>query len=71
MTLSETLYCLNKNSGALSVLFSAVVTIATVAYSILTRTLVLETKAVRWIIGRMMIWTPHSPWRSIKCTGNF
>jgi len=49
MTLSEILDFLNKNSGALSVLFSAVVTIATVAYSILTRTLVLETRKMRQV----------------------
>jgi hypothetical protein len=49
MMISETLDYLNKNSGALSVLFSAVVTIATVAYSILTRTLVLETRRMRQV----------------------
>jgi len=49
MVLSETLDYLNKNSGALSVLFSAVVTIATVAYSILTRTLVSETRRMRQV----------------------
>jgi hypothetical protein len=49
MTLSEFLDYLNKNSGALSVLFSAVVTIATVAYSILTSILVSETRKMRQV----------------------
>lgn len=38
---------LNQNSGALSVLFSAVVTIATVIYAILTWKLVAETRLLR------------------------
>lgn len=38
---------LNKNSGALSVLFSAAVTIATVVYAILTWKLVTETRLLR------------------------
>jgi hypothetical protein len=38
---------LNKNSGALSVLFSAAVTVATVVYAILTWKLVTETRLLR------------------------
>ena len=38
---------LNSNSGALTVIFTAVVTISTVAYAILTRSLVSETKKMR------------------------
>jgi hypothetical protein len=38
---------LNKNSGALSVLFSAAVTVATVVYAILTWKLVRETMLLR------------------------
>lgn len=38
---------LNTNSGALSVLFSAAVTVATVVYAILTWKLVTETKLLR------------------------
>ena len=38
---------LNQNSGALSVLFSAVVTVATVVYAILTWKLVAETRLLR------------------------
>ena len=49
MELSEVLDYLNKNSGALSVLFTAVVTISTVANSILTRILVSETRRMRQV----------------------
>lgn len=49
MTLSDILDYLNKNSGALSLLFSAVVTIATVVYSKLTSTLVSETIKMRQV----------------------
>lgn len=45
--LSEIVTYLNSNSGALTVVFSCVVTIATVAYAILTRSLVSETKKMR------------------------
>ena len=45
--LSETIVYLNSNSGALTVVFTAVVTISTVAYAILTRSLVSETKKMR------------------------
>ena len=38
---------LNQNSGALSVVFTAVVTISTVVYAVLTAVLVLETKKMR------------------------
>lgn len=44
---SEAIAYLNKNAGALTVVFSAVVTISTVAYAILTRSLVTETKRMR------------------------
>lgn len=47
MTTSEVLDFLNKNSGALTVLFTAVVTISTVIYSVLTGKLVSETKRMR------------------------
>lgn len=43
----EILDFLNKNSGALTVLFTAVVTISTVIYSVLTGKLVSETKRMR------------------------
>jgi hypothetical protein len=49
MDISEILDYLNKNSGAFSVLFSAVVTIATVFYSILTLRLVSETRKMRQV----------------------
>lgn len=49
MTPSEILDFLNKNSGALTVLFSAVVTISTVIYSVLTGKLVSETKRMRQV----------------------
>ena len=49
MTTSEILDFLNKNSGALTVLFTAVVTISTVIYSILTGKLVSETKRMRQV----------------------
>jgi hypothetical protein len=49
MTISEIIEFLNKNSGALSVIFSAVVTFATLAYSILTAKLVSETIKMRQI----------------------
>ncbi|NQT71121.1 MAG: hypothetical protein HQ552_16270 [Desulfobacteraceae bacterium] len=45
--LSETLAYLNSNSGALTVVFTAVVTISTVAYAILTWNLVSETRRMR------------------------
>lgn len=45
--LSETIVYLNSNSGALTVVFTAVVTISTVAYAILTWSLVSETKKLR------------------------
>lgn len=45
--LSETIVYLNSNSGALTVVFTAVVTISTVAYAILTWSLVSETKRMR------------------------
>jgi hypothetical protein len=45
--LSEAIAYLNSNSGALTVLFTAVVTISTVAYAILTWGLVSETKKMR------------------------
>jgi hypothetical protein len=43
----ETLRFLNTNMGALTVLFSAVVTVSTVAYALLTRKLVQETVLLR------------------------
>jgi hypothetical protein len=49
MTLSDILDTLNKNSGAFNVLFSAIVTIATVVYAKLTSTLVSETKKMRQV----------------------
>ncbi len=49
MTTSEVLDFLNKNSGALTVLFTAVVTISTVIYSVLTGKLVSETKRMRQV----------------------
>jgi len=45
--LSDTIAYLNSNSGALTVVFTAVVTISTVAYAILTCSLVSETKRMR------------------------
>ena len=42
--MTELLELLNKNSGALTVLFTAVVTAATVVYAALTWILVKETK---------------------------
>lgn len=47
--MSEILDFLNKNSGALTVLFTGVVTISTVVYSILTGKLVSETKRMRQV----------------------
>lgn len=47
MDITETIKFLNSNSGALSVVFSAIVTAATVAYSILTWKLVTETRRMR------------------------
>lgn len=49
MTTSEILGFLDKNSGALTVLFTAVVTISTVVYSFLTGKLVSETKRMRQV----------------------
>lgn len=49
MSTSEVLDFLNKNSGALTVLFTAVVTISTVVYSILTGKLVSETTKMRQV----------------------
>lgn len=49
MEISEALDYLNKNSGALTVLFTAVVTISTVAYAVLTWILVSETKRMRQV----------------------
>jgi len=43
----EAVAFLNSNSGALTVIFTAVVTISTVAYAVLTRSLVSETKRMR------------------------
>ncbi len=45
--LAQAIAYLNSNAGALTVIFTAVVTISTVAYAILTRNLVLETKKMR------------------------
>jgi len=45
--LAEAIAFLNSNSGALTVIFTAVVTISTVAYAILTWSLVSETKRMR------------------------
>ena len=45
--LAEAIDFLNSNSGALTVLFTAVVAISTVAYAILTWSLVSETKRMR------------------------
>lgn len=45
--LAQVIAYLNGNSGALTVIFTAVVTISTVAYAILTRSLVSETKRMR------------------------
>jgi hypothetical protein len=45
--LAQIIEYLNSNSGALTVVFTAVVTISTVAYAILTRSLVSETKKMR------------------------
>lgn len=49
MEISEILDYLNKNSGALTVLFTAVVTVSTVAYAALTWKLVSETKRMRQV----------------------
>lgn len=49
MEISEVLEYLNKNSGALTVLFTAVVTVSTVAYAVLTSILVSETKRMRQV----------------------
>lgn len=49
MNTSEVLDFLNQNSGALTVLFTAVVTISTVVYSILTGKLVSETTKMRQV----------------------
>jgi hypothetical protein len=49
MNLSDTLTFLNANSGALTVLFTAVVTISTVITSVLTGSLVSETKKMRQV----------------------
>lgn len=45
--LAQAIAYLNSNSGALTVIFTAVVTISTVAYAILTWSLVSETKKMR------------------------
>lgn len=45
--MTEILKFLNTNSGALSVLFSLVVTVATVFYAVLTHRLVIETSQMR------------------------
>lgn len=45
--MSDVLVFLNKNSGALTVLFTAIVTLSTVAYVLLTATLVSETRRLR------------------------
>ena len=45
--LAQAIAFLNSNSGALTVVFTAVVTISTVAYAILTWSLVSETKRMR------------------------
>ncbi|MDD5343389.1 MAG: hypothetical protein PHW12_03095 [Smithella sp.] len=45
--LAQAIAYLNSNAGALTVIFTAVVTISTVAYAILTRSLVSETKKMR------------------------
>jgi hypothetical protein len=47
MNISAVLKFLNENSGALNVLFTAVVTISTVIYAVLTGKLVSETKRMR------------------------
>ncbi len=47
MDITETIKFLNSNSGALSIVFSAIVTAATVVYSILTWKLVTETRRMR------------------------
>ena len=49
MEISEVLDYLNKNSAALTVLFTAVVTVSTVAYAALTWMLVSETKRMRQV----------------------
>ncbi|WP_302796440.1 hypothetical protein [Hafnia paralvei] len=49
MSTSEVLNFLNENSGALTVLFTGVVTISTVVYSILTGKLVSETTKMRQV----------------------
>jgi hypothetical protein len=45
--LAQLIAYLNSNSGALTVIFTAVVTISTVAYAVLTGSLVSETKKMR------------------------
>lgn len=45
--MSETLKFLNENSGALTVIFTAVVTVATAVYAVLTWKLVAETRLMR------------------------
>ncbi len=45
--MNEILDFLNENAGALTVIFTAVVTLSTVAYATLTRVLVSETRKMR------------------------
>jgi hypothetical protein len=45
--MNEAIKFLNQNSGALTVIFTAVVTLSTVVYAILTALLVVETKRMR------------------------
>lgn len=47
--MNETLDFLNKNSGALTVIFTAVVTLATAVYAVLTYVLVKETRLMRQV----------------------
>lgn len=49
MDMTELLDFLNKNSGAFSVIFTAVVTLATISYAILTYWLVKETMLMRQV----------------------
>ena len=49
MTFNEALTFLNQNSGALTVLFTAIVTLSTVVYAILTALLVSETRRMRLV----------------------
>lgn len=49
MSISDILDFLNKNAGAFSVIFTAVVTIATISYAILTYWLVKETALMRQV----------------------